>query len=200
MMCLVRKQGRLSWGNPSGEEGATPLCAIGIPRKQPPFPFPAAAFLIAYFSPDPCQLSGSSDCTVCLWDPKTGRRLREFLGHQSPVCGVTNEVGKLMCSLADRRGNPFQGILWQAPGSRRPSQQLPPTPSYRIACLVPSLPVFRKLAKTGSSLGGLPSDTICHPGVDGFFKSFYCLSIVYLFYTFYCFSIVVSHITFAKPP
>ncbi|XP_042331949.1 telomerase protein component 1 isoform X2 [Sceloporus undulatus] len=36
-------------------------------------------------------LSGSNDGTVCLWDPKTSQRLQEFLGHQSPVSGVTSE-------------------------------------------------------------------------------------------------------------
>ncbi|KAH0626292.1 hypothetical protein JD844_001202 [Phrynosoma platyrhinos] len=37
------------------------------------------------------RLSGSNDGTVCLWDPKTSQRLQEFLGHQSPVSGVTSE-------------------------------------------------------------------------------------------------------------
>ncbi|XP_061446484.1 telomerase protein component 1 [Rhineura floridana] len=39
----------------------------------------------------PMLLTGSNDCTVCLWAPKTGQRLQEFLGHQSPVCGVVSE-------------------------------------------------------------------------------------------------------------
>ncbi|CAI5791130.1 telomerase protein component 1 isoform X1 [Podarcis lilfordi] len=39
----------------------------------------------------PMLLTGSNDCTVCLWDPKTGQRLQEFLGHQSPVCSVMSE-------------------------------------------------------------------------------------------------------------
>uniref|UniRef100_A0A8D2KQU9 Telomerase associated protein 1 n=1 Tax=Varanus komodoensis TaxID=61221 RepID=A0A8D2KQU9_VARKO len=33
-------------------------------------------------------LSASNDATVCLWDPSTGQRLQEFLGHQRPVCSV----------------------------------------------------------------------------------------------------------------
>uniref|UniRef100_A0ABM5EIR4 Telomerase protein component 1 isoform X1 n=1 Tax=Pogona vitticeps TaxID=103695 RepID=A0ABM5EIR4_9SAUR len=39
----------------------------------------------------PTLLSASNDGTVRLWDPQTSQRLREFLGHQSPVCGVTSE-------------------------------------------------------------------------------------------------------------
>ncbi|XP_044278296.1 telomerase protein component 1 isoform X3 [Varanus komodoensis] len=36
----------------------------------------------------PLVLSASNDATVCLWDPSTGQRLQEFLGHQRPVCSV----------------------------------------------------------------------------------------------------------------
>ncbi|XP_066483000.1 telomerase protein component 1 isoform X2 [Tiliqua scincoides] len=50
----------------------------------------------------PMLLSGSNDCTVCLWDPQTGKRLQEFLGHQSPVCGVTSEKNHVMS--VDRDG------------------------------------------------------------------------------------------------
>ncbi|KAL8176473.1 UNVERIFIED_CONTAM: hypothetical protein K2H54_035247 [Gekko kuhli] len=50
----------------------------------------------------PMLLSGSNDCTVCLWDPQTGKRLRVFLGHQSPVCGVTSENDHVIS--VDREG------------------------------------------------------------------------------------------------
>ncbi|XP_007438144.1 telomerase protein component 1 [Python bivittatus] len=36
-------------------------------------------------------LSGSNDGTVRLWDPTTSECVQEFLGHQSPICGVTSE-------------------------------------------------------------------------------------------------------------
>ncbi|XP_054848405.1 telomerase protein component 1 isoform X2 [Eublepharis macularius] len=50
----------------------------------------------------PTLLSGSNDCTVCLWDPLTGKRLRVFLGHQSPICGVTSESDHVISM--DREG------------------------------------------------------------------------------------------------
>uniref|UniRef100_A0A670ZIA4 Uncharacterized protein n=1 Tax=Pseudonaja textilis TaxID=8673 RepID=A0A670ZIA4_PSETE len=36
-------------------------------------------------------LSGSNDGTVCLWDMTTSERVQKFLGHQSPICGITTE-------------------------------------------------------------------------------------------------------------
>ncbi|KAG8140726.1 hypothetical protein E2320_003411 [Naja naja] len=36
-------------------------------------------------------LSGSSDGTVCLWDMTTSDCVQKFLGHQSPICGITTE-------------------------------------------------------------------------------------------------------------
>ncbi|XP_070582909.1 telomerase protein component 1 [Erythrolamprus reginae] len=36
-------------------------------------------------------LSGSNDGTVCLWDMTTSKCIQKFLGHQSPICGITTE-------------------------------------------------------------------------------------------------------------
>ncbi|XP_060546985.1 telomerase protein component 1 isoform X2 [Pantherophis guttatus] len=36
-------------------------------------------------------LSGSNDGTVCLWDTTTSECVQKFLGHQSPICGITTE-------------------------------------------------------------------------------------------------------------
>ncbi|XP_013912038.1 PREDICTED: telomerase protein component 1-like [Thamnophis sirtalis] len=36
-------------------------------------------------------LSGSNDGTVCLWDMTTNECVQKFLGHQSPICGITTE-------------------------------------------------------------------------------------------------------------
>src|SRR5947209_1207887 len=38
---------------------------------------------------DGCRaLSGSADCTICLWDLKTGRELRQWYGHRGGVTSV----------------------------------------------------------------------------------------------------------------
>ncbi|XP_039206037.1 telomerase protein component 1 isoform X2 [Crotalus tigris] len=36
-------------------------------------------------------LSGSHDGTVCLWDSTNSECIQKFLGHQSPICGITTE-------------------------------------------------------------------------------------------------------------
>ncbi|XP_062994042.1 telomerase protein component 1 isoform X2 [Elgaria multicarinata webbii] len=62
----------------------------------------------------PIVLSGSNDGTVSSWDPKTGQRLQEFLGHQSPICGVTAEK-EYVISV----GRDGMLVMWDLQGMER---------------------------------------------------------------------------------
>jgi WD40 repeat protein len=59
--------------------------------------------LYVCFSPDgKTILSGSSDCTVRLWDVATGKELRRFVGHKDSVIGVAySHDGKRVLSASD---------------------------------------------------------------------------------------------------
>ncbi|XP_053114992.1 telomerase protein component 1 isoform X3 [Hemicordylus capensis] len=79
-----------------GKDRALFLWDVRDPSKKTPslwrsLPFCHQDWISSCAWAGPLLLSGSNDCTVCLWDPKTGQRLQEFLGHQSPICGVASE-------------------------------------------------------------------------------------------------------------
>ncbi|KAL7977632.1 hypothetical protein Chor_009581 [Crotalus horridus] len=59
-----------------GEFGEMPrACTSGLLRRRVP----------------KAELSGSHDGTVCLWDSTNSECIQKFLGHQSPICGITTE-------------------------------------------------------------------------------------------------------------
>uniref|UniRef100_A0A670J5M5 Telomerase associated protein 1 n=1 Tax=Podarcis muralis TaxID=64176 RepID=A0A670J5M5_PODMU len=108
----------------------------------------------------PMLLTGSNDCTVCLWDPKTGQRLQEFLGHQSPVCSVTSEVEHVfsvgrdgMLVAWNQQGLEMTRFLAHpdranhCAGFRDPRKILQPKPCSASQLLAHSFPVSSQLAE-----------------------------------------------------